>query len=233
MFGWSFAARSVEDFLAVVRGLERHRYLGEVDHRFHWAIDVALYRAGVEASAPHVERMRVQADALELGSRDPRLWRRASADEVASALELFWLDAGPRGRTARRSLVEVLREAEIPAPEHTPFESEIDTPPHPELIQLDWELRAVDTLDTERHKGALRAMEQAEDEVDPSSPVYVEGPTLSEVELDRPLPRGLWPGDPIFWASEPYSYADYVFRGVAKLAKLDEPPLGYHDIDQL
>lgn len=233
MFGWSFAARSVEAFVGVLRGMERHRYLAEVDHRFHWAIDVARYRAGVDAAAPHVEKMRVQAEALELGSRDPRLWRSASVDEVAATIELFWLDASQAGRTARRSLVEVLREAEIPSPEHEPFESDIDEPPHPELIMLDWELLSVDALDTERHRGALRGMEQAADEVDPTTAVYVEGPSLSEVELDRPLPRGLWPSDPIFWASEPYGYADYVFRGVAKVAGLDEPPLGYRDIDEL
>lgn len=233
MFGWSFAARSVEEFLRVVRGLQRHRYLREVDHRFHWAVDVALYRAGVETSAPHVDRMRALADELDLGSREPRLWRPAALEEVVATLELLWLDAGTAGRTARRSLVEVLREAEVPAPEHTPFESEIDEPPHPELIQLDWELLSVDQLDAERHKGALSAMERGEDEVDPASPIYVEGPVLSEVELDRPLPRGLWPADPIFWASEPYGYAEYVFRGVAKLARLDEPPLGYQDVDQL
>lgn len=233
MYGWSFAARGVDAWFRLLRSLERHRYLAEVDHRVHWAVDVAGYRAGVAEAEPHVVRMRGLADDLDLGSRDPRLWRSASVDTVVAYLELFWRDASERGRMARRSLVEVLREAEVSSPTHAPFEGNIDEPPHPELMTLDWSLLPVDELDAERHRGALRAMERAGDEVEPSSPVYVEGPMLSEVELDRPLPRGMWPSDPILWASEPYGYADYVFRGVAKHASLGEAPLGYRDIDAL
>jgi hypothetical protein len=32
------------------------------------------------------------------------------------------------------------------------------------------------------------------------------------------------------WSDGPYSYSDYVFRGVAKAAKLVEPPIGYQDL---
>jgi hypothetical protein len=75
-------------------------------------------------------------------------------------------------------------------------------------------------------------MEDSGDEVDPSEPVYVEGPTVSEVELCRGFPRGALSDDPVFWADGPYSYVDYVFRGVSKAAKLVEAPVGYRDVDE-
>jgi hypothetical protein len=34
------------------------------------------------------------------------------------------------------------------------------------------------------------------------------------------------------WSDGPYSYSDYVFRGAAKVAKLEGPPVGYNDLDQ-
>ena len=34
----------------------------------------------------------------------------------------------------------------------------------------------------------------------------------------------------LVWSEPPYSYADYVFRGASKAAKLEEPPVGYHDL---
>ena len=37
------------------------------------------------------------------------------------------------------------------------------------------------------------------------------------------------PCDLMLWADGPYSYVDYVFRGVSKVAKLQTPPVGYRD----
>src|SRR5262245_13939982 len=42
MLAWSFAARSVDEVLRLVRALSKHRYVQEVDHRLHWTVDVAL-----------------------------------------------------------------------------------------------------------------------------------------------------------------------------------------------
>ena len=38
------------------------------------------------------------------------------------------------------------------------------------------------------------------------------------------------PEDFLVWSEGPYPYADYVFRGAAKAAKLVDPPEGYYDI---
>lgn len=212
----------------------RHRYVGEADLRLHFAIDRALARLDRGAHGAcelAFSRRATEVGDLELDSRDPRLWRAATADEVASVMELFWTRA-PEGEAARRHLGEVLRQAGLGEPDHTPFESDVDEPPHPELVMLDWVFLPVDELDTERHRGALKAMEDSGDEVDPSEPIYVEGPTLSEAELVAGCPRGTLPSDPVFWADGPYSYVDYVFRGVGKAAKLVEGPVGYRDVDR-
>ncbi len=212
----------------------RHRYLSDADLRLHFVIDRALARVEggpFEDATSAFGRLVAENADLDLGSRDPRLWRAASADEIARVFELLWARA-PEGNEARRRLEEVLREVGLVELDHPPFESDVDEPPHPELVLLDWVFLPVDELDAERHRGALRAMEDSGDEVDPSEPVYVEGPTLSEVELLRGCPRGTLPNDPVFWADGPYSYVDYVFRGVGKAAKLVEGPVGYRDVDK-
>jgi len=38
------------------------------------------------------------------------------------------------------------------------------------------------------------------------------------------------PGEWMMWADGPYSYADYLFRGVERAANLVEPPVGYCDL---
>ena len=43
-------------------------------------------------------------------------------------------------------------------------------------------------------------------------------------------PNGALADDLIIWSDGPYAYADYVFRGASKGAKLVEPPVGYRDI---
>ena len=232
MFGWSFSARLPEELARLLVAMGRHRYLAEADLRLHFAVDRALAEAdeGFAAAAAAFEEM-AEARDLELGSRDPRLWRAASAEEVGRALELIWTPT-PAGTALRERLGVVLRDVGVPELGHAPFESDVDEPPHPELVLLDWVFLPVDELDADRHRGALRAMEDSGDEVDPSEPVYVEGPTLSEVELVEGCPRGALPDDPVFWADGPYSYVDYVFRGVSKVAKLVEVPVGYRDVDK-
>ena len=49
-------------------------------------------------------------------------------------------------------------------------------------------------------------------------------------ELVLGAENGVLADDFVLWSEEPYAYADYVFRGVAKSAKLVDPPVGYRDI---
>lgn len=217
----------------MIRAMGRHRYVAEVDLRIHFTVDRALAGRGESyaAAAAAFDRLESEDPELDPTSRDPRLWRRAEADEVGRAVEELWTpDEG--GNEARLALATALRVADIATPDHEPFAGDIEAPGHPELILLDWAFLPVEELDIERHRGALRAMEDSGDEVDASELVYVEGPSLTEVELCRGCPAGVIPDDPVFWADGPYSYVDYVFRGVAKAAKLVEAPVGYRDLDE-
>src|SRR6185503_4566719 len=155
MFAWSFAARTADEVARLVRALGKHRYILEVDHRIHWAVDQAL--ADHPLFAPHAaafEAQRRRDPGLDLGSRAPSLWRPAKADEVIAALSTLWTpdDAGEH---ARERLLGVLLGAGIPTGDHGPFGCHPDEPPHPELILLDWVLLPVDELDADRHAGAL------------------------------------------------------------------------------
>ena len=224
MLAWTFAARTPEQVASLLRALGRHRYVREIDHRIHWAIDAALaqYPRFLPHAIGHRERVAKEPN-LDLLSRDPSLWRPASIDDVVAALMAFW-DPGFQGIVARASLHSVLEAAGFEFPEHEPFDSDPDDPPHPELIELNWVLYPVDELDAELHRGALEAMAAAGEEVDVSAPVYQEGPCLSAVELLHGCEGGELVGDFYVWSEEPVSYADYVFRGASKAAKLPEEP---------
>lgn len=224
MLAWTFAAHTPHQVAALLRALGRHRYVREIDHRIHWTIDAAL--AQNPRFLPHAmgHRERLAKDpGLDVLSRDPSLWRPASIDEVVEALLAFW-HPGFEGMVARAQLHAVLEAAGFEFPEHEPFDADPEDPPHPELIELNWVLYPVDELDAELHRGALEAMAEAGEEVDVSAPVYQEGPCLSAVELLHGCESGELLGDFYVWSEEPVSYADYVFRGASKAAKLPEDP---------
>lgn len=230
MLAWSFAARTSEEIARLLRALGKHRYVREVDHRLHWTVDHAL--AELPEFAPHAavfEARRAKERSLEIGSRDPSLWREAKTEDVVAALTAFWTP-GEAAARYRRRLLEALSLTGLPAASHAPFDSRPDEPPHPELVLLDWELFPVDELDVDRHAGALAAMEAAEEEVNASAPVYNEGPVLAAPELCDGAPNGVLADDFLVWSDGPYSYSDYVFRGVVKAAKLVDPPVGYQDL---
>jgi hypothetical protein len=230
MYAWSFAARTLDEVERLLRALGKHRYVKEVDHRIHWSIDAALSdRSPFGEHAKRFDERRRRETELEIASRDPSLWRPASVDDVLAVLGALWTPGADADRYKAR-LREIIHGTGLPPAEHAPFASRPDEPPHPELVLLDWELLPVDELDTERHAGALAAMEQAEEEVNASAPVYQEGPVLALPELCIGAPNGALVDDFTIWSEEPYSYADYVFRGVTKSAKLVEPPTGYRDI---
>ena len=231
MLAWSFAARTMDEAAALLRALGRHRYVREVDHTIHWSVLLALSDlASFAAKAGAFRRTIADQPSLELWSRDPSLWLPADIEEVLEALCAFWAQ-GEAAERARARLSELLSHSDLALPSHPPFRSDPEAPPHPELVLLDWELLPICELDPERHQGAIAAMELAGEEVDVSAPVYVEGACLSVPELLEGAPRGVLPQDFVVWADGAYSYVDYVFRGVARSAKLVEPPVGVKDLE--
>lgn len=230
MYAWSFAARMIDEVSRLVRSMSKHRYLKEADLRLHWAVDAALTDLpGFEEHARAFARRRVAEPELDIRSREPTLWRPASADEVVAVLTAFW-DAGDAADQRREKLLEILHAAGFTEATHEPFHTPPEEPPHPELVLLDWVLFPVDELDADRHKGALAAMAEAGEEVDASAPVYQEGPVIAAPELCFGARQGILEEDFQLWSEPPYSYADYVFRGVSKSAKLVDPPVGYRDL---
>jgi hypothetical protein len=234
MQAWSFAARLPDEIARVLRALGKNRYVQEIDHRIHWAVDVALSDRPEHAEhARRFEARRAADRALEPGSRDPSLWRPAGADDVAAVLSAFWTP-GPELAARRERLEAALARAGIDLPEHEPFASDPDEPPFPELVLCDWLYLAVDELDSDQHAGALGALESLGEPVEtPSDPVYVEGPTIGPVELLRGAPHGVLPADWLVWADGPYAYVDYVFRGVSRAARLLDPPESPRDLDEV
>lgn len=231
MTAWSFAVRMIDELARLLRSMQKHRYLKEVDHRVHWMVDEAL--ADLPRFAPHARAFREarQRDPeLHPGSRDPRLWRGADVEDVIAILTAFWAP-GEEANEHRARLVELLEEQELPLPVHEPFEADPEVPPFPELLELNWVLLPVDELDADRHAGVLAALDGSDDEVNPSAPIFQEGPAFSAVELCDGAPLGILAEDFVLWSEGPYAYADYVFRGVSKAAKLEEPPVGLRDLD--
>jgi hypothetical protein len=90
--------------------------------------------------------------------------------------------------------------------------------------------RSLPTRSVDRHAGALATLEESGEEIDPSAPVYQEATVLSAAELVLGAPNGVLPDDFLIWSEGPYPYADYIFRGASKAAKLVEPPVGYRDL---
>ena len=72
--------------------------------------------------------------------------------------------------------------------------------------------------------------EESGEEIDPSAPIYQEATVISASELVLGAPNGVLADDFVIWSEGPYPYADYVFRGASKVAKLVEPPVGYRDL---
>lgn len=230
MLAWSFAARTVDEVARLVRALSKHRYVQEADLRLHFTVDRALRdRPSFAQHAADFDARRAREPGLEIASRDPSLWRPALLAEVIEALTVFWTP-GDDAKRARDALEREVDATGLPASEHEPFACDAESPPHPELVLLDWVLFPVDELDADRHAGALAAMEDSGEEVDPSAPLHQEGPILAFPELARGAKNGLLGEDFVVWSDGPYSYADYVLRGAAKAAKLVDPPIGYHDL---
>ena len=232
MLAWSFSARTLDEVAALLRMMGRHRYVRETSHAIHWTLDHALsHRPVFAARAAAFQARRTREPGLDVTSRDPSLWVYADTEVVIEALTVFWTK-GDESAGAIRRLRTILEETELGLASHEPFCADPEEPPHPELILLDWELFPIDELDPERHEGALRALELAGDEVNVSAPVYQEGVTIAYPELARGAPQGVLPADFLVWSDGAYSYVDYVFRGVAKAAKLVDPPVGVRDLDE-
>jgi hypothetical protein len=231
MLAWSFSARTLDEVASLLRAMGRHRYVRETSHAIHWSVDEALSdHPPFTARAAAFRARRAREPNLDLSSRDSSLWAYADTEVIVEALGVFWTQ-GDASVRAKQRLREILQGSELGLASHSPFQTDPEEPPHPELMLLDWEFFPIDELDPERHEGALRALELSGEEVDVSAPVYQEGVCIAYPELAEGAPHGVLPTDFLIWSDGAYSYVDYVFRGVAKAARLVDPPVGIRDLD--
>lgn len=237
MIGHELTDIDGEALVRLVRALGRHRYVASSLHLVHAFVVEAAWAAiadpALEAAAGWA-RETLGEPTLDLGSREPRLWRRASDAELIGVLDAFWA-AGPRGGVAKSGLrarlesigVDVASEAA-----HLPFDESREDDVFPALVDAGWELVPLARLDPVRHAGALGAFEDQlaldvarfeEAEAVPS-PVYLhELPLLGATELLAATGEdGVLRAPFVVWSQGNETYLDYVLRGVTRAAKLPE-----------
>jgi hypothetical protein len=214
----------------VVRALGQHRYVGGRLHLVHAFAFRALDESPELAEAIDWARG-VMADAsIDKASRDERLFRRSTETELAQILAAVWGTGAVRERTHAR-LREHLWAAELPVPDHAPFDEAREDETFPVLVDAGWELLPLAGLDAERHKGVIQsfgepilwdaAIFEEQSRVEPA-PYLQELPAFGPAELlagardDGTLAAPL----PV-WTSGPETYHGYVLRGVLRAAKIE------------
>jgi len=194
--------------LRVVRALGKHRYVAGRMHVVHALAANDLFDWAREVIAD---------DDVDKASRDERLVRRVTDDELCAVLAHYWSEES--GAAACDGLLERLEAfgVEIVSGE----EDEDDT--FPLIVDAGWELLPLAELDIERHRGAIEAFGEAihfdvakfeEQEHLPPTLNLQELPAIGASELIRGL-------DPFsLWLSGNETYQDYVVRGVMRAAKI-------------
>lgn len=222
------------EIVRLVRSLGKHRYVAGRAHQLHAFVFEAIGRApGLEDA--HAWMVRTLNDTeLDPASKDPRLLRDATDEELALALEQLWTQPGVLERLAHR-LEPLGLEFD---PNALPFDELREEDIFPRLIDAGWELLPLAALDPTRHAGAIRALDAQEGELDyevarfeeentlPPLPTLYELPLFGVTELvfafedDEPEARTRAPF--VLWAQGHPVYVDYVLRGCVKVAKLTE-----------
>ena len=177
---------------------------------------------------------RSEAAVLAVGSRDERLWRKASEDEVGALLEVYWAsDADAGARAVKERLAAALAAIDATV-DLAPFDEDVDEGGiFPVLIDCGWELHPLGALEEERHKGAIDSFgdpftflvarfEETAKGDGGEPPVYLQELTaLGPAELLRGVDKeGRLVATLTLWNEGPEPYLDYVLRGALKSAKL-------------
>ncbi len=215
----------------VVRALGQHRYVAGRLHLVHvFALDAAGDAPELEGAMEWAKGVLADAS-IDKSSRDERLARRSTETEVASVLAAFW-GTGDRRARAHARLREHLAAAEIPLPDHAPFDEAREDDTFPVLVDAGWELLPLASLDPERHKGAMQsfgepiAFEAArfeeESRVDPEAYLQELSAMGAAELLFGSTEDGSLVAPLAVWTSGPEGYHEYVLRGIQRAAKLTE-----------
>lgn len=230
-------ARTGEEAMRVIRALGMHRYVSGRLHAVHALVFDALGVADPATSdAPNPladavrwARATLEDSTIEADSKDPRLYRHASAEELLAVLTGFWVP-GPRADRCHERLLEQADDLGLDLPSHGPFDEAVEDDMHPLLVDAGWELVSLAQLDPVRHRGVIEAygepvlFEAARfEEVNAIPPAISlqELPALGLVELLRGVDgEGNLVEPLVLWTDGDDVYQDYLLRGVLKAAKL-------------
>ena len=222
MIGFELSEIDGAELVRLVRTLGQHRYLASRLHLAHaFAIDAAAGTSADLAEAGAWAR-RALGGAIDLASRDERLYRRVSDPELVAILAAFWT-----GDAARPKLEAHLTAIDArPDPSALPFDEAREEDMFPVLVDAGWELLPLAQLDRERHRGAIQAFddfEVARFEEESAIPPLVtlhELPSLGPTELIAAFDETLR-APFVLWQQGHETYLDYVLRGVLRASKLE------------
>ena len=236
MIGFEIGTRTGEELVRFVRALGQHRYVASRLHLVHVFAIAAAAEAHADAghpalaeAGPWAKRVLGAAGAVDLASKDERLFRRATDAEVVAVLETFW-GSGDASTTAKQRLSELLASIDAaPANDSAPgpFDESREEDVFPVLIDAGWELLPLAQLDFERHKGAIQSFDdfevarfEEENAVPPVANLY-ELPAIGGVELLAALDANGTARAPfVLWHQGNETYLDYVLRGVVRASKI-------------
>lgn len=223
-------ARTAAEAARLVRALGRHRYVAgrmHLVHAFAWA---SLAPSDALAEGQAWAARALGSGVIDIASRDERLWRPSTEEELALVVEAFLAPA--TAPEARAALAAWLERADLPLPDAEPFDEAAEDDAHPILVDAGWELLPLAALDPDRHKGAIQAFgapilfeaARFEEEESVPPPVYLqELPALGPLELLRGSDAsGALTSELVVWAQGHPTYHEYVLRGVRRAAKLVE-----------
>jgi hypothetical protein len=223
MIGHEIGSCSGEELVRLVRALGRHRYVASRLHVVHaFVFDAAAGEEPILDEGATWARRALGSGVIDIASKDERLFRNATDDEVCALVAAFWLPGEARER-ARTKLYEHLRSIDALPPEGAlPFDESREDEVFPRLLDGGWELLPLSAFDPERHKGAIGAFDDfdvARFEEENTVPPVV---TLCELPLIAATELLSDPADAPFvvWTDGHESYVDYVLRGVLRAAKL-------------
>ncbi len=237
MIGHEIEAQNGDDLVRFVRALGQHRYVSGRLHLLHaFAVEAAC--ASSDEQDPALGEARAWAAAVladpdvDRASKDERLHRRATDAELVGVLASFW---GSEERRMRAAVALAMRLVEIGCPppdvSQMPFDESSEDDVFPVLVDAGWELYALQSLDPERHKGAIGAFDDAlafdvakfeEANAVPEMVTLHELPALGAIELLAALDDdGSVRAPFVLWTSGNETYVDYVLRGVLRAAKIE------------
>ena len=229
MIGFEIGTRTGAELVRFVRALGQHRYVASRLHLVHaFAIEAAGDHPALADASAWANRALGAGGAIDLASKDERLYRKATDAEVTAVLEKLW-GADEATETAKARLRQRLASIEaLPDLSLLPFDESREDDVFPVLLDAGWELLPLAHLDFERHRGAIQSFDdfevarfEEESAIPPIVTLY-ELPVFGAIELLGAVDESGTSRAPfVIWHQGNDTYVDYVLRGVLRASKIE------------